>query len=182
MIGDVEKWHYLAVKKLPRLIRGISSNRVGYNYCLGCFHSYRTANKLKKHERLCNNHEFCEIEMPTERDKILKYSHGEKLLRVPVAYYSDIKCLINQIDTWHNNPKQTSPTRVSKHDLCGFSTVVKSPLTNIREKNTCYKGEDCVGKYCKELKEWVMKIVNYEIKKMIPLTNDKNDYHEKQNK
>ena len=69
MIGDSEKWHYLAVKNLPRLLRGISSNHVGDHYCLGCFHSYSTANKLKKHERLCNNHKFCEIEMPTEKIK-----------------------------------------------------------------------------------------------------------------
>ena len=37
-------------------------------------------------------------------------------------------------------------------------------------------------KYCKTLREWVMKIVNYEMKKMIPLTNDENEYHEKQKK
>ena len=37
-------------------------------------------------------------------------------------------------------------------------------------------------KYCKKLREWVMKIVNYEMKKMIPLTRDENEYHEKQNK
>ena len=90
MIGDGDKWHYLAVKNLPRLLRAISSNHVGDNYCLGCLHSYSTPNKLKKHERLCNNHKFCEIEMPTEKDKILKYSHGEKSLRVPVAYCSDL--------------------------------------------------------------------------------------------
>ena len=58
MIGDSEKRHYLAVKNLPRLLRGISSNDDGDHYCLGCFHSYRTANKLKKHEKLCNNHKF----------------------------------------------------------------------------------------------------------------------------
>ena len=58
--------------------------------------------------------------MPTEKDKILKYSHGEKSLRVPVAYYSDIECLHKQIDTCHNNPEQTFTTRVSKHDLLGF--------------------------------------------------------------
>ena len=48
MIGDGGKWHYLAVKNLPRLLRGISSNHVGDNYCLGCFHSYSPPNKLKK--------------------------------------------------------------------------------------------------------------------------------------
>ena len=46
MIGDAEKWHYLAVKNLPRLFRGISSNHKGDHYCLGCFHSYSTAEKL----------------------------------------------------------------------------------------------------------------------------------------
>ena len=29
MIGDGEKWYYLAVKKLPRLLRRISSNHLG---------------------------------------------------------------------------------------------------------------------------------------------------------
>ena len=37
-------------------------------------------------------------------------------------------------------------------------------------------------KDCKKLKEWVMKIVNYEMKEMIPLTNGQKEYHEKQNK
>ena len=72
--------------------------------------------------------------MPTEKDKILIYSNGEKSLRVPVASYSDIECLIKQIDTCHNNPEQASTTKVSKHDPCGFSLVAKSPLTDIREK------------------------------------------------
>ena len=47
MIGDGEKWHYLAVKNLPRLFRGISSNHDGDHYCLECFHSYSTADRLK---------------------------------------------------------------------------------------------------------------------------------------
>ena len=73
IIGDGKKWHYLVVKNLPRLLRGILSNHVGDNYCLGYFRSYSTPNKLKKHKRLSNNHNFCEVEMPTEKDKILKY-------------------------------------------------------------------------------------------------------------
>ena len=72
--------------------------------------------------------------MLTEKDKILKYLHGEKSWKVPVAYYSDIECLIKQIDKYHYNPEETSTTRVRKHDPCGVSIVTKSPLTNIREK------------------------------------------------
>ena len=36
--------------------------------------------------------------------------------------------------------------------------------------------------YCKKLKEWVMKIVNYEMKDMIALTRDEKEYHDKHNK
>ena len=43
---DGERWHYLAVRSLPALLRGISSSNNGDFYCLNCFHSYRTHNKL----------------------------------------------------------------------------------------------------------------------------------------
>ena len=42
-----KKWHYLAVKSLPALLRGITSNHNGGFYCLNCFHSNRIDNKLK---------------------------------------------------------------------------------------------------------------------------------------
>ena len=91
--------------------------------------------------------------MPTKKDKILKYSHGHKSLRVPVAYYCDIESLIKKIDPFHNNPEQSYATRVGKHEPCGFSIVKKTQLTDIREKNNCYRGEDSMEKYCKELRE-----------------------------
>ena len=48
MITDGKRWHYLAVKKLSVLLRGITSKHVGHFYCLNCFHSYSTKNILKK--------------------------------------------------------------------------------------------------------------------------------------
>ena len=51
MISNGENWHYLAVKRLSRLLRGISSNHDGDYYCLNCFHSYRTENKLNVHKK-----------------------------------------------------------------------------------------------------------------------------------
>ena len=78
MITDNDnRWHYLAVKSLQALFRGTASNHHG-NYCfLNCFHSYTTHNKFKKHERVCNNHDYCRIKMPEEYEKI-KYLPGEK--------------------------------------------------------------------------------------------------------
>ena len=47
MITNGEKWHYLAVKNLPGLLTGITSNHCGDFHCLNCFRSYRTKSKLE---------------------------------------------------------------------------------------------------------------------------------------
>ena len=72
--NDGKKCHYLAVKRLSALLRGISSCNNGYFYCLNYFHSYRTLNELKKHERACNNHDYCLAYRPKEHEKV-KYLH-----------------------------------------------------------------------------------------------------------
>ena len=50
MISNGENWHYLAVKSLSGLLRGINSNHNGDYYCLNCFHSY-----IKKIDTCQNN-------------------------------------------------------------------------------------------------------------------------------
>ena len=78
MITDSEKWHYLTVKSLSALFREITGNNHGDFYCLNCFQSYTTENKLKKHKNVCENHDYCYVEIPEEDNKILKYNEGEK--------------------------------------------------------------------------------------------------------
>ena len=66
MIIDGKLWHYLAVKIFSALLRRITSKYKGVFYCLNCFHSYGTEKKLKKHEKVCNDHDYCYVEMPEE--------------------------------------------------------------------------------------------------------------------
>ena len=99
MITDKNnRWHYLAVKSLSALFRGITSSNNGDFYCLNCFHSYRTLNKLKRHERVCNNHDYCHVDMPQEGINTLKYHHGGKSLRVPFMIYADLEGLLKNIN------------------------------------------------------------------------------------
>ena len=49
-----------------------------------------------------------------------------------------------------------------------------------KDKLDCYKGEDCMEKFYKDLREHVMKIINYEKREMIPITNEENEYYEMQ--
>ena len=47
MITNDKKWHYLTAKRLPALLREITSNHNGVFYCLTCFHSYNTKTDLQ---------------------------------------------------------------------------------------------------------------------------------------
>ena len=51
MISNGEKRHYLTVKVLLGLLRGITSNHNADFYCLNCFCSYFSKNKLEKHKK-----------------------------------------------------------------------------------------------------------------------------------
>ena len=55
MITDGKKWHYLAIINFSALLQRNSSNHEEDFYCLNCFNSYASKNKLKEHEEICNN-------------------------------------------------------------------------------------------------------------------------------
>ena len=73
-----EGWHYLAVKELPALLHGITSKHKGDFYCSNCLHSFRRENKLKSHEKVCKNKDFCRIVMPSEKNNILEFNQYMK--------------------------------------------------------------------------------------------------------
>ena len=63
--GDCN-WHYLAVKSIFGLLREITSNHNGDFHCLNCLNSYTTNKKLRKHERIRYDRDFCDLKMPDE--------------------------------------------------------------------------------------------------------------------
>ena len=44
--------------------------------------------------------------MPEEYNKILKYNQGEKSMKIPFIIYADLECLLEKMNTCHNNPKK----------------------------------------------------------------------------
>ena len=93
MITDREKWHYFPVKILSALLKGITGNNNGDFYCLNCFRSNTTENKLEKRKNICGNYVYCFVERPEEDNKIVKYNHGEKSMRAQFVIYADLECL-----------------------------------------------------------------------------------------
>ena len=103
MISNGKKQHYLAVSNLSALLIGNSSNHKGDFYCLNCFSSYTSKDKLREHEEICKNHDSYHIEMPKLVEKILKCDPGEKSLKTPFAIYLDLKCLLKKQQSRDNN-------------------------------------------------------------------------------
>ena len=96
MITDGEKWHCIVVKKLSGLLRGVTSNHHGDFYCLNCFHSYSTKNKLEALQKICENHDYCHVEMPTKDNNTIKYNQGEKSIKLAFAIYANLECLLEK--------------------------------------------------------------------------------------
>ena len=180
MISDGQKWHYLVVKNLSGLLRGITSNPKEDFYCLNCFHSYSTKNRLEAHKKICENHDYCYVEMPTKNNNIIKYYHGEKSMKLPFVIYADLECLLEKMSTCINNPNESSTTKINKHVPSGYSIFIHCSFDESKNKLNYYRKDDCMNKFCKDLRKHFTKIINYEKKKMIPLTTEEKIYHNKQ--
>ena len=173
IIDDGEKSHYLAVKSLSALFRGITGNNNGDFYCLNCFQSYTTESILKKHKKVCEDHDYCYVEMPEEDNKTLKHNQGEKSMKVPFIIYADLECLLEKMNTCHNNPEKSSITKINKHTPSAYSLFPQCSFDTTKNKIAYYRGKNCMKSFCRDLREHATKIINYEKKEMIPLTKKK---------
>ena len=180
MITNGEKWHYGVVKRLSGLLRRVTGSNNGDFYCLNCFHSYRIENKLEAHKKICENHDYCHVEMPNEDNKIIKYNQGEKSIRSPFIIYADLECLLEKISTCYKNFEESSTTEINKHTPSGYSLFTHCSFDKTKNKLDYYRGDSCMEKFCKDLREHATKIINYEKKEMMPLTKKEEKHHNKQ--
>ena len=152
MITNGEKYHYLAITNLSALLQRNSSNHRGDFYCLNCFSSYTTKNKLKEHEEICNNHDSCHVEMPNWVEKKLKYSPGEKSLKALFAIYLDLKCLLKKVKSSKNSPKKSYTEKKARHEPSGWAMFTRCSFDKKENKLNYYRGKDCIEKLCKKIK------------------------------
>ena len=179
MITDgTGNWHYLAVKSISRLLRGTTSNQNEDFYCLSWFHSYTSEKRLIKHERICKDHDFCDIKMPDEDNEILKYIPGEKSFLFSI--YADLECLLRKINTCSNNRDKFYTEKKATHRPSGYSLVTCCSFDKPKNECNYYTGKNCVKIFCEDLKDQEKKIINYEKKEMIPLNDEEKESNENQ--
>ena len=71
-------------------------------------------------------------------------------------------------------------TKINKHAPSGYSIFTHCSFDNSKNKLNYCRGKDCMKKFSKDLREHASKVIDYEKKKMIPLTTEEKIYHNKQ--
>ena len=115
--------------------------------------------------------------------KIIKrYNQEEKSIKLPFIINADLECLLEKMETCYNNPDESSTSEINKHIPSGYSLFTPCSFDRTKNKLDYYRGKDCMKKFCKDLREHATKIINYEKKKMKPLTiKEKIHYSEQKN-
>ena len=178
MITDGEKWYYLAVKRLSGLLKGVTSNNNGDFYCLNCFCIYRTKDKLELHKNVCENRDYCQVEMPNKDNNTIEFNQKD-YGKTPFVIYSDLEFLLKKISTCYNNPEESFTTEVNKHAPSGYSIFTNSSFDGRKNKLDYYRGNYCMKEFCRDLKKHATKIINCNKKEVIPLTKEEESNYSK---
>ena len=118
--------------------------------------------------------------MPSEDNKILKYNYGENSIKAPFVIYADVELLLEKMSTCHNNPEKSLTAKIYMHAPSGYSMLTHCLFDLTKNELDCYRGKDCMERFCKDLKKHATKIINYEKKEMIPLTDKENISYKEQ--
>ena len=170
MISDGEKWHYLTVRSLSALLKGITSKHKG-DSCLNCFRSYRTKEALEKHMKVCEDKDYCYIEMP-KKGETLKYHPGVKSMKTPYIIVADIESLLRKMNTCSNDPNKSSTEKKNKHEMCGYSLFTDCSFDEKNNKLDYYRGKNCLKRFCQDFRKQVRSIIDFEKKEMMELTDE----------
>ena len=174
LIKQGENSHYCLVKNLSRLLSSQISKHNGQVYfCLNCFNSYQTQEKLDHHKEYCSEKESIKLTMPPP-ESYLKFKNFVHRERGPFTIYADFESILKPIVDKENPDINTSYTnKYQKHEPVSFVYYIKSFDENvyksrlrsyIKEKE---EDEEVVDVFIKRLEEDVKNISKLGNKKMV---------------
>ena len=79
-----------------------------------------------------------------------------------------------------NNPQKSYTEKKAKHTPSGYSWFTWCSFDELKNELGYHRGKDCMKKFCKNFRDQAIKIINYEKKEMIPLTDEETESYEKQ--
>ena len=102
--------------------------------------------------------------MPDAKKNILE-SQEKKSLKHEFVIYTGLQCLLLKMNTCNNNPNKSYTTAKATHKPSGYSLLTSCSFDTSENKQTCYRGTDCMKRFCDDLKH-LTRITNYEMNPM----------------
>ena len=106
-------------------------------------------------------------------------------MKVPFMIYADLECLVEKMHSFQNKPEKFYTEKKTKHKPSGYSLFTNFSFDATKNKLDCYKGEVCMEKFCKDLREHVenecyetQKVCHICKKKCSTNKNDENAFNE----
>ena len=118
--------------------------------------------------------------MRKEDKKILKYNHGEKSMKVPFIIYPDLECISK--NSCQNDPRKSSANKINELTPSSFSLSMHCSFDKRQKINLIIKNLENMKNLCLYLREHATKIISYEKKEIIPLTNKEIKIYHRQKK
>ena len=75
---------------------------------------------------------------------------------MPFIIYADLECLLIKQQSCQNNPNESYTEKKTMHELSGYALSLISSLDSKENKHNLHRGEDCMEKFCKDLKNQAM--------------------------
>ena len=120
MVNNAIKCYHFVVETLFALIKGTTSTHKEDFYCLNCFNSNTTKDKLKNHYNVCRNQVCCYLKMLNEDNKILKHINGKKFMKHVFVSYFSLEYIFKKLNPRQNDSTK-SYTEKKWHALSGYS-------------------------------------------------------------
>ena len=100
-----------------------------------------------------------------------------KIYETPICNYLDLECIFKKIHSCQNNSKKPY-TEKKMHIPSGYLLFTRCLFDTTKNKLDCYN--IAWKRFSEDLKEHAAEIIDYEKRKIVPLTYTENKSYEKQ--
>ena len=134
--------HYSAIKNFSALVNSqISKDGHKKFFCYRCINGFGSQKLLTEHVKSCSDVKAQRVRMPSEKDKMLKFSNIHKQLESRIRVYADFECILKEIevettDIGIDEDQSSTSVTYQEHEPCSYGFYV---VSDIPEYNSRYK-------------------------------------------
>ena len=78
-------------------------------------------------------------------------------MKIPSIIYANLESLLEKMSSCCNNPGKSSTIKINRDTPSGYSLFINCLFDDTENKFDCYRGKDCMERFCKDLKSMQQK-------------------------